>query len=358
MLEPVLGNKLLYRCQELYQGNIRTFLYESNAGIDVMMQPEKAGMYLAESMTKAAADFWLALFWLELKEGRSLPEKSKIVEYILLTGGKYYFLREGLWELSKNYVMNICSSMDLMNGWIADYASARRGPWLGKDDDIRKKVYQYFDHRKLEIQQIYLGVRREEIHRGEWAAQKYYNSIEYIPDSGFIVSGDTIASGITACESVAHIYNYYLMKGMQINRLVINSVFASERGIKRLVEYTTRNFPDLCMDIFVCGALLDMDMENQTDLRFFSNGQWQIPTVQDVIEVYPVTQYLLKCLTEDWGTRNKHPRLYHLGRKDEYIKWEEKLNSEFEAAWLTDELRERLLKDLQYLKYRIEDRLK
>lgn len=356
MMKPVEGSDKLFICPRLCRGQVRTYIYRSTAGIGVMFHPEYAGMRLIEEMTKAAVDFWLALFWLEMTEERPLPQKNNLVEYILLTGGKYYCLREGLWELSKNFLY--IKKMEIEDSYQNEYAGNAYDFWFRNHSKYQEKMNQFFDYRKLDIQQIYLGVRREEIHHGEWVANRYYDSFEYVPEGGFFVSGDTIASGITACESIAYLSNYHLMKGKKIDRLVVNSLFASEEGVKQIVNYAVDKFPDLKLDIFIGGALLDMDMTNKTDLWFFRDGRYQIDPLKRNLPNYPVVGFLLKCLTEDWGMRNKHPRQYLLKRLDEFNNWLEKLNSGFSAGWLTAKVLPELIEDLDNLIFDLSENLK
>jgi len=342
MLQPVDGSWKLFECPNLCRGKVKVYVYDSAAAIDVMFHPVYAGMRLAEQMKKAAIDFWLAFFWREISADRPLPRVENLVEYILLTGGRYYFLRDGLYNLARSFN----NYFALGENWQRDYVIDSIDEWFGRDQSKSDLLHEYLASHFFDIQQIYLGVWREEIHDGVFTANNSYKSIEFVPDEGIVVSGDTIASGITGIESIKFISNYYLMKNKSVDRMLINSVFASEYGVRQIVDFAVNTFPDLRLDIFVSGALLDMDEKNKTDLWFFRNGRWQVKRIEQSWPDFPVVYYLLECLTDDWGRRNKHPRLYLAKRKAEFEGWLTKLNQGFAAEWLTADLWSDLIKNL------------
>ena len=168
---------------------------------------------------------------------------------------------------------------------------------------------------KRYLQRCFVGAKRFRISGGDFGANIFYTNFDALPENGVLLTGDTIATGISLSQTLAATRNELRERDYDIKKLLVFSIAASFKGCARLVEWEDRFrewWPDFRIHLFVAEAFFGL-ADNGTDLLFRRDGEAILPdeAKERVSRIYGDynTAYLPGkiCSIFDWGDRNFKP---------------------------------------------------
>lgn len=267
MINPDYAGKdyRLYHATEWYLP-ANTYILCSDASRKILYNPQIAGKALQERMERMAPLFIHAATEKVLR-GIKLGD---VVEFVLLSGGLYYFLARGFREVHGHA-----------------------------------------------LPQCFLGIKRERVEgsEGHFKAVATYENFESLPKNATVIIGDTIATGATIVRAINALEAAATEAKARIRNIVICSLACSSEGAKRIRGLEDRIKavnPDFRLCLIVAEELFHL-MPDGTDLRFF--GDYAI--MPDETKEYTAKTYgnflasSMKCAVFDWGTRCKNPARHY-----------------------------------------------
>lgn len=168
------------------------------------------------------------------------------------------------------------------------------------------------------LSRCFIGVKRRRISGGEFEADIFYSSFDSLPDNGFLLAGETIATGATISQTLMAVRSELRERDYGVRGIVVFTIAGSAVGGRKLKEWEERFrewWPNSRLYLIAAEALFGLG-DNGTDLLFRKEGAI-VPeaTKLRVSKIYGDYDrgYLPGkiCAIFDWGDRNFRP-LRHL----------------------------------------------
>jgi len=165
------------------------------------------------------------------------------------------------------------------------------------------------------LPRCFVGVKRRRISGGEFGADVFYTNFDALPDKGFLIMGDTIATGVSLGQTLAVARSELRERDYDVKGIVVFTIAGSLKGCSRLVEWEERFqewWPNFRVHLFAAEGLFGL-ADNGTDLLFRKEAEAILPDESKlrVTRAYGdyYTGYLPGkiCAIFDWGDRNFKP---------------------------------------------------
>lgn len=232
-----------------------TYIINSEPALKILLAPWLVGARLAGLARESSIDF-LRVVYRTIESFRTTCFKE-IAEVVPLAGGLYYSMGEAFESL------------------------------FGES-----------------INRCFIGARRRRTAMG-WETELAYENFEALPNTPFVIIGDTIATGGTLERIIMALLN----RSVMVRSIAIFSIAGGLLGAVRVAHLAER--VDVPIYLFYSNAIFGVE-DNGTDMPWLHPATITTPDTRErVLTAYGPVLGRNWCSIWDWGDRSKYP-LKHL----------------------------------------------